>query len=1090
MKFTKFWIFLSCAISTVTAFGQVVVSNSTDITQDADLGTSDLFIGYSNSDVELSVDGATLTAWEVGLGVSSSATNNTLSFDGGVGTFSSYLTVGSGGSENELIIDDDSTVTSYHGIIGYSDGADGNSAEVTDDSSWDVTSVLTVGEEGAFNSLYIADDSAVTSHHGIIGNKDDAEGNSVVVTDESSWDVTDILTVGEEGALNSLQITDESAVTANTLNIGVLDTATSNTVLVSDSTLDVADSILVGKYGGGNQLVITNGGTVSSAEGGVGSQDDDYEDREDDDNTVLVTGEGSSWTIDGDLGIGTEDNTGNFVVVTNGGSIAVDSLVIVGEDNGFDLNKDGLLTVASDFNASMTGFSFNVGSALYVGGELTGMTNSIEEGRTLGITEGGNWDQSGSNVTVGGSSSDSALVVENGGTVTLADLQIGAVSNTGNSVVVSSDGKIMADHVAISGTDNTLTVTNGGWLMVDNDFNAGMTGFEFGPGGVLETTGTLTGMTNTLEDAREIRLSGGSWDVGNELVIGASTSSNAVYVTGGGLLTSAEASIGGQGQDNMVWIQGVGSRWDTEALEISGSGNSLTISDGALVNATGALLLQNNATLSFSSNGTATAGSYFQDSTSVLEFNSITNVAFDPGDALVDASGGTVEFETDATIAYTGVIGDIDVGVTNSRHIASFSSLVVGGVTNASGTDLDLLNGIIINGLLEYDFISQSDELYMQFFRQSLAESAGFQTNTQMYVISDEIDLLATDGNQAAVNQLEILGTMSGAQQNTQLTQLYEQTAPAYAHMDGMLDGMRQVKSRGIMPDSMWPVGPNGPHLYGRQVQVWMKGYGTWASRDGEGANSSYDQSIYGVVLGFDKAFGDILVGLAGGYASSDISQDNGDSSKAGTGYGVLYSSWGTSDWFADGSVAFGLGSVENDSGTVFDTSSETDASQFAYNLSGGKEMVFMEDRMFLTPSAGILGGLYSQDAYTEKSSNAVAKQVDSYSRWSFQSELGVQAAYHKELKKNVLMPEVHANWLHQFNTDADQLGYSLVGGTGGFNLDMQAPVSDLFEVGVGLTLWSESKKGTVSEWVLGLDSRFGDGYSATAFNARLVLEF
>ncbi len=204
----------------------------------------------------------------------------------------------------------------------------------------------------------------------------------------------------------------------------------------------------------------------------------------------------------------------------------------------------------------------------------------------------------------------------------------------------------------------------------------------------------------------------------------------------------------------------------------------------------------------------------------------------------------------------------------------------------------------------------------------------------------------------------------------------------------------------------------------------------------------------------------------------------------------MLYGSWGTSDWFADGSVALGLGSVKNDSRTVFDTSSDVDANQFAFNLSGGKELIYMEDRLFVTPSAGILSGLYSQDAYTEKSSNAVAKQVDAYSYWSFQSELGVKAAYHKELTKNVLMPEMHANWLHQFNADADQLGYSLVGGTGNYSFGMQAPVADLLEVGVGLSLWTESKKGTVSEWVLGLDSRFGDGYSATAFNARMLFEF
>jgi outer membrane autotransporter protein len=278
--------------------------------------------------------------------------------------------------------------------------------------------------------------------------------------------------------------------------------------------------------------------------------------------------------------------------------------------------------------------------------------------------------------------------------------------------------------------------------------------------------------------------------------------------------------------------------------------------------------------------------------------------------------------------------------------------------------------------------------------------------------------------------------------------------------------------------------------LYGEQVQGWVKGYGSWATQDGSAGFSGYDQSVYGVMIGFDKAYGDYLFGGAGGYASSDISQDDGDSSKSGTGFGMLYSSWGTSSWFADASLAYGLGSVKNNSGTVFDTSAEFDSSQFAYYLGGGKELVFNEDRVFVTPSAGLMGGWYMQDSYTESSSTAVAKNVDAYNHWSLNSEIGAKVAFHKDFMRSVLMPEVHANWIHQFNADEEQVGYSLAGGTGQYSFGMAAPVSDLLELGIGLSLWTDSKGGSVYEWGLGFDSRFGDGYSASALNARLVVEF
>jgi outer membrane autotransporter protein len=1069
-------------LSAAVSFGQIVVESSTTLSESVDLGETALWVGYTNSSVELAVDDLTLTAGEVVLGNYSVSTNNTLSFDGGVGTFSGSLLVGNTSSGNVMTVENDSAVTSYHGIIGYDEDSDGNAVEVSDDSSWDVTSILTVGEGGAENSL---------------------------------------------------SITDGSEVTADSLNIGVQDSADGNSVLVSDSTLEVTDGLTLGKFGSDNQLIITNGATVTSGDAWVGSMDDDYDDGEDDndDNTVIVTGADSGWTIDGGLEIGTTNNEGNIVSVINGGSISADSLTLLGADNGFELNDGGSLTVNSDFNASMTGFDFNAGGSLYVGGELTGMTNEVEEGRTLGITGDGNWDQSGAVVTVGGSSSNNALVVD-GGTVTADSLQVGSVGNSSNTVVVSSSGKISVAGVSISGTDSTLTVKNGGRLSVDSDFDAGMTGFVFGSGAELETGGVLTGMGNTLEDSRKIFLTGGTWDVGSELTVGESTSDNAVYVTSGGKLTSSGAVIGattngtgnnvyvqdaesvwtvggalevgdagsgnslyiqdggvvtststvigGTGTNNMIWVQGMDSLLDIGTLEVNGSGNVLTIADGGSVTASGSFTLQNNATLTFSSNGTVSASSYYQDALSTVEFNTMTNIAEDTGTALIVATG-SAELEDGASFYYTGSIGGVDIGVTNSRKIITSSSLNV---------DLDELNGTATEGLMTSGFFAQNDNLYYQIFREKIAEAAGFASGSMMSGVSDEIDQLASVGNADAENQWDLLNQMEGAQMNAQLTQLYEQSAPTYMHMAGLFDGMRQVQNRGVMPDAYWPVGALGPHLYGDQVQGWVKGYGSWATQDGSAAFSGYDQSVYGVMVGFDKAYGDYLFGGAGGYASSDISQDDGDSSKSGTGFGMLYSSWGSQSWFADASVAYGLGSVKNDSGTVFDTSAEFDSSQFAYYLGGGKEMVFKDDRLFVTPSAGLMGGLYMQDSYTESSSTAVAKNVDAYSHWSLDSEIGAKVAFHKELNRSVLMPEVHANWIHQFNTDEEHIDYSLVGGTGQYSFGMQAPVSDLVELGVGLSLWKQSRGGSVFEWGLGFDSRFGDGYSASAVNARLVVEF
>ncbi len=1109
----------------LSAQGQWIIDDSTNITSDIDLGTTSIYIGNANSDNEVDVFDSTLIAGHVAVGYDDSSDGNELTFDDeSVGLFYGSLYAGYASSDNLVEIQDGSVVTSYYGFVGYEEDAESNRVVVTDsDSHWYVATNAYVGGYGSGNSLTVEDDASMYVGGALI----------------TGWDST----------------------------------ADGNSVLVSDGDLEVNGELYVGVYGSENRMDITNGATVTSGDAYVGW------DNSADDNLVYVS-DGGSWTIDGTLTISTNGNEGNFVVVTNGGAITLTDLEIYDDDNGFLLSDGGMLTVSNDFNASMTGFSFNVGGSLYVEGTLTGMTNEIEGARTLGIR--GEWDQTGSNVTVGAASSNNTLIVENGGEAYMDALLIGSVSNSGNAVLITDSGRIsVSNGVVISGTGNTLTVEDAGVLEVDTDFDAGMTGFTFGDGGVLELTGILTGMTNELTGGREVHLSGASasWDLGAEalslddgtvdlsggavldstgatlesgsqidvngstwnnagtltigegdgnalsvkngglvvsgatllggagssnrlalagsgsalsvagaLTVGGTGSENLLTLTNAAVLTSSSAVLGGSGTDNWVQVSDWGSAWTNSGdLMISGAENGLIISDGGWVDTAGLLSLDSGAKLELEDGGQIAAGSYFQASDSVLQFNSLTNVAVDPGDAVV-AAVGSATIESNATFRFTGSVGDAAVGITNSQKIVSSTSLTIG-----SGSDLDALVGEVENGLLEFSFFTQDDDLFMQIYRMALAESAGFDSNSQLYAVAMEIDDLASAEDEAAIAQLNLLGEMDGAQQNAELSQLYDRGTPSYMHMQGMFEGMRQVQSRGVMPDTYWsigPRGPQGPHLYGEQAQFWVKGYGSWGSQDADGASSGYDQSVYGMVVGYDKAFGDLLMGLAGGYSSSSIDQDDGDTSDAGLGYGILYGSWGTLDWFADASLAYGFGSVEGDSGTSFDASSDTDLSEFGFYLGGGKEMVFREDTVFLTPTVAMLGGRYAQDGYTEKSSNSVGRKVEDYSRWSFQSDIGAELVFRKELDRSVLMPDVHAKWLHEFNTDEDSVGYRLVGGTGSYSYTMTAPVADLFEVGAGLSLWTANKGGSVYEFALGYDARFGSGYMANILNARLNIEF
>ena len=148
------------------------------------------------------------------------------------------------------------------------------------------------------------------------------------------------------------------------------------------------------------------------------------------------------------------------------------------------------------------------------------------------------------------------------------------------------------------------------------------------------------------------------------------------------------------------------------------------------------------------------------------------------------------------------------------------------------------------------------------------------------------------------------------------------------------------------------------------------------------------------------------------------------------------------------------------------------------------------DDKLFVTPTAALSGYYYMQDSYTETATTALAKRVDDFAYFGMQSDLGVKVSYTFDKEQKSFVPEVHANWIHEFNADEERVDYTLVGGAGEYSFCMQAPVEDIIELGGALSWWRRNRRGTIFEWSLGLDGRLGDGYSETTASGRMQLRF
>jgi len=230
-----------------------------------------------------------------------------------------------------------------------------------------------------------------------------------------------------------------------------------------------------------------------------------------------------------------------------------------------------------------------------------------------------------------------------------------------------------------------------------------------------------------------------------------------------------------------------------------------------------------------------------------------------------------------------------------------------------------------------------------------------------------------------------------------------------------------------------------------------------------------------------------VLLGVAGGYARSDIKQYDGDFSEAKTGYGVVYASVGKQDWFGDISIAAGRSDIEDDSGTAFDAHADYKASNFALYLGGGKELRSRSGMFSLTPEASLLLSDYYQNAYTEGMGTGAGRDVDAFGRSSILSSLGASVAMQKEFDIMILRPEARLRWLHEFNSDAEHVDFTLHDGMGGqYYSQIPAAEENILEAGAGLTCKFHDELSLVFD----LDWRFGEDYDAYAVSGRAVVEF
>ena len=867
------------------------------------------------------------------------------------------------------------------------------------------------------------------------------------------------------------------------------------------------DDILESAGFGGYGLFLSNVGLVtvdnlSVIQGGQGS-DMNFSGRPLSSTIKAYGGSGVHTLITGDLnatnstiiggdggGIVATDTVGSEVFDVSGGNgiflkrmLSLHNVDVAG-GNGGSIVTSGA-GAASTANGGAGVFVQN-GTLVNISGETTiqgGVGGSFDSAGSIAVANGGDGvllsGISGS-VTI----ENPTLIGGNGGTASGSEGS-SAKGGSGFKVVNSADVNILGGTFTkgLGGTANGVQDSDGGAIQIENS-TVTISGGTFNGDLMLSGTGSSTvSLESSLIDfASPIRQTGGTatfdqWEDAHftDTLI----SSGTMNFTGG--IFTHEAG-------------------DTFAL----------MDQGSVVNFNGGLLAKSNSAINIVYDGAA--------STAIkgtgLTFEEGVNWTIDGGDTAI-GNGDEVVMAIDSAPSLAA-----STNASYVNYVGSGGSWM-GGITSLEATTTQLIG--------TYGYVSLNKALGTtpgSDFDNAMTDLTAFLdandfNNPTNYVafkgMGDAADVILADAYvrapEMANTLIQLQGVFADQIKDRTRSHLRQQewgsvasAAPQGAQgwdssMDWLNDRLPKWDAREAMDmngppkaaEAHAPKASRGKIEIPATYQIWGRGYGARIEQDATTGFGGYDANVGGGVVGMDKRFNNLLLGLGGGYAHTTVNGNWGSDGEADTGYGTVYAAVTGEKTFFDFNINYAFNDVETESSSVMQYEGDYNASTVGFYVGGG--MGFDWGRVLFTPEASLLTTYYDRESYTETSvadDLYADKQWDDYNEWSYLTSLGATLSMIGQIDSYNLdmefRPEVRAHWLHEFNAEMDNPTYMMVGGVNSIGVSLQSREEDLIKVGTGIR-FSKWDSDTL-EFGLDIDGAFGQDYAAYIISGKLMHRF
>ena len=780
----------------------------------------------------------------------------------------------------------------------------------------------------------------------------------------------------------------------------------------------------------------------------------------------------------------------NGVAIGGGAGTVINAGSISGTAN------DGVYMDAGGSVSNLAGATISGG---FNGVNIVGGAGTVINAGTIKGANGGNgvWLDAGGTVNNLSGGTISAWGTDGWGVAIWTNGAGHVINATGGTIAGEADGAYFevggfSGHVANSGTiigtnNNGVYLGAGGSVtnMTENAIiSGGQVGVEiFGGAGTVVNAGNIIGNSGTaiqLDDfANSVTLQTGSVVQGN-IVGGSSTDSaylqgNGSYsnsffnfetltvqsdYTGWNLTGPNTFSTGATVQSGLLWINGTLGTPLLTVMDSSGGLGGAGVINGTVDNH--GYFAPGNAIGTLTINGSMTNwGDYYAEvddagNSDLIQVNGTATI--NGGGVIVQPAFGTYSSNILYTLltATNGVIGTFDTNVNSATLF--YSALLSYGTNDvfltlerkAFSTAARSGNQKAVAGALD-----------------GIVNAPGALSN-----LVSEVLLLGTASQaQAALDSLSgelhgTLGMLDVQQQNTFNQSVLQRTgrmsaSPQNGGMTSRSQPIQLADAGGSVPLSEEDA--SQPH------ELWVQGFGSFGSLDGDGNAAGGDFTIGGLSGGFDNQVSpELLLGVAVGY-----SQNNADVGGPGANGTVDafqvggYGGYANGPWRLDGVASYGF--LQTDTTRPINVGSIQETASGNYNggvismdAEGG--YVFEFTRVTVEPTVGLSYTHLSQDGFRETGSTS-GLQVGDMTMDSFRSALGARLVARFGREDGVqYLPAFRLVWAHEFADKNAEFNARFIGGGGDFKVRGLELGADTVVVGAGLTVgFNKSVQGFVN---------------------------